>query len=161
YNVTDTSGVVSHPLEGSSQRLFADSCYFARGGLVPQRQILSAVDYHPVGQQDVYYNRPHTCIQVFGNDHDMTAALYGNAYEKRLQQYDYDLSRSADGSASPRIRLDPASGRGFHTRVDHLDIPVYMDSGTPVDRLYVTVNGYAVYGKTGMAVAAGARELRV
>lgn len=161
YNVTDTSGVVSHQLEGSSQSFFTDSCYFATEDLVPQINILSAFDYHPVGQQDVYYNRPHTFLQVFGNDHDMTAALYEKAYEKRLQQYDYDFSSSADGSASPRIRIDPAIGRGFHTRVDHLDIPVYMDSGTPVDRLYVTVNGYAVYGKTGMAVAAGARELRV
>src|SRR5690606_23454813 len=138
------SGVVSHQLEGSSQSFFTDSCYFATEYLVPQINILSAFDYHSVGQQDVYYNKPHTFLQVFGTDHDMTAAPYEKASETRLQQNENVFSSSADGSASTRIRIDPAIGRGFNTRLAHLDIPVYMDSGTPVDRLYVTVNGYAV-----------------
>lgn len=161
YDLGDTNKVVSHQLEGVSQSFFTDSCYFATEELVPQINVLSAFDYHPVGRQDVYYNRPHTFLRLFGDDCSVTAALYEKAYEKRLRQYDYDFSYAAVNSVPPRIRIEPAIGIGFHTHADQLEIPVYLDGGSPIEHLFVTVNGYAIHGKAGLTVAHRTRELRV
>lgn len=161
YDVVDTSKVVFHQLEGGSQSLFTDSCYFATEDLVPQINILSAFSYHPVGRQDIYYNRPHTFLHMFGNDRDMTAALYEKAYEKRLRQYDYDFNDSAADRASPSIHIEPSIAKRFHTRADHLDVPVYLDGEAQINRIFVTVNGYAIHGKTGMKVAPDTRKMKM
>jgi WD40 repeat protein len=137
------------------KRIFitADNYYFAPKNALDAIGFKQGINFYPLEQFDLKYNRPDIVLAQLGNIDSMLISVYRKAYEKRLSKSGFSQEMFTDEWHAPRIEISNLKDLSYNTNKASVNLQINgQDEKYHLDRLNVWVNDIPVYGTQGIPV---------
>jgi hypothetical protein len=160
YSLKGTPKVITQWLFGNEQVVLTDDYYYGTTKVIDRITMKTNNSQYPIGEQDRFFNQPQKIMRDFESRKIDLINLYEEAFNKRIKQYAIkEPAKSLDNLA--QITVPQKVYQDFYTTDSLLKFTISAGQGVAVNRVFVKVNGYSVYGKKGIGLKPGQQEIAV
>lgn len=138
-----------------NKRIFitADNYYFAPKNALDAIGFKQGINFYPLEQFDLKYNRPDKVLSALNNKDTTLIRMYVNAYEKRLKKAGFSDLMFTSEWHTPELEIVNSDEFGYTTDKSQVQLKICgTDSKYKLDRFNVWINDVPVYGTNGISL---------
>jgi WD40 repeat protein len=138
-----------------NKRIFitADNFYFAPKNSLDAIGFKQGINFYPLEQFDLKYNRPDIVLEQLKNPDTLLIKMYRNAYEKRLKKSGFNDNMFSSEWHTPEMEILNSDEFGYTIDKPQMQIEVCgTDNKYKLDRFNVWINDVPLYGTNGMSL---------
>jgi WD40 repeat protein len=138
-----------------NKRIFitADNYYFAPKNSLDAIGFKQGINFYPLEQFDLKYNRPDIVLEQLKNPDTLLIKMYRNAYEKRLKKAGFSDNMFTSEWHTPEMEILNSDEFGYTIDKPQIQLKISgTDSKYNLDRFNVWINDVPLYGTNGMSL---------
>lgn len=138
-----------------NKRIFitADNYYFAPKNALDAIGFKQGINFYPLEQFDLKYNRPDKVLTALNNKDTTLIRMYLNAYEKRLKKSGFSDLMFTSEWHTPELEIINSDEFGYTTDKSQVQLKICgTDSKYKLDRFNIWVNDVPMYGTNGISL---------
>ena len=138
-----------------NKRIFitADNYYFAPKNSLDAIGFKQGINFYPLEQFDLKFNRPDIVLQQLKNPDTLLIKMYRNAYEKRIKKAGFNDEMFTSEWHTPDLEILNADEFGYSTDKSDMQLKISgKDTKYNLDRINVWINDVPLFGTNGISL---------